>query len=76
VSSYDSLTFSNLAGADPADVEVLFEKVQLLPQQLLVVPPRFHPLLPVVRMDHIKIQRECEFLQRVKIKAIAGRHGK
>ena len=57
--SCDTLTFSNLAGADPADVEVLFEKVQLLPEQLLVVPPRFHPLLPVARMDYSKIQREC-----------------
>jgi hypothetical protein len=40
------ITFCNLAGPDPADIQVLLQVVRLLPQQLLVVPPGLYPLFP------------------------------
>ena len=42
----NSLTFCNLTGPDPADVEIPLQELQFFLEQFLVVPPRFHPLLP------------------------------
>lgn len=48
------ITLCNLAGSDSADVQVLLQVVRLFPEQLLVVPPGFDPLLPGEKITYFK----------------------